>query len=236
MTTFTCKISRRGILDTIIGKNKLVRQEEWDLNSASVPRKIPGISHCTSLQVLYWWTLSCNITNCTQLKRWKCNVISNCCWPCQVGLLVSVSASRMVGRGFTSRPGHTKGHHKNGTNCLPALHACVRAGVCSAARLSKDRVVCGTVYGDMHLKDPLESIERVGYCIPVPDFYLVLQGLCCRKRTIMDWSINQSINQSEIVEKVFKSIKFETSEKIHPIDALIWNIYPKVLCRYGNWF
>ena len=31
--------------------------------------------------------------------------------------------------GFVSRPGHTKDHHKNGTNCLPALHACVRVGV-----------------------------------------------------------------------------------------------------------
>ena len=32
----------------------------------------------------------------------------------------SVSASRTVGREFASRPGHTKDHHKNGTNCLPA--------------------------------------------------------------------------------------------------------------------
>ena len=31
----------------------------------------------------------------------------------------------------------------------------------------KGRVVCGTVYGDMHLKDLLGSIVRVGYCIPV---------------------------------------------------------------------
>ena len=30
------------------------------------------------------------------------------------------------GRGFASRPGHTKDHPKNGTNCLPARHACVR--------------------------------------------------------------------------------------------------------------
>ena len=36
---------------------------------------------------------------------------------CSVG---TVSASRTVGREFTSRPGHTKDHHKNGTNCLPA--------------------------------------------------------------------------------------------------------------------
>ena len=31
-----------------------------------------------------------------------------------------VSASRTVGREFASRPGHTKDHHKIGTNCLPA--------------------------------------------------------------------------------------------------------------------
>ena len=34
-----------------------------------------------------------------------------------------VSASRTVGREFASRPGHTKDHHRNGTNCLPAWHA-----------------------------------------------------------------------------------------------------------------
>ena len=50
----------------------------------------------------------------------------------------------------------------------------------------KGRVVCGTVYGVMHLKDLLGSIIRVGYRIPVPDFYLVLHGLRCRKSTIMD--------------------------------------------------
>ena len=37
-------------------------------------------------------------------------------------------------------------------------------------------IVSGTVYGDMHLKD-LGSVARIGYCIPVPDFYLVLHGL-----------------------------------------------------------
>ena len=40
--------------------------------------------------------------------------------PCRDGLVVSVSASRTVGHEFASRPGHTKDHHKNGTNCLPA--------------------------------------------------------------------------------------------------------------------
>ena len=42
---------------------------------------------------------------------------------CRVDLVVSVSASHTVGREFASRPGHSKGHHKNGTNCLPAWHA-----------------------------------------------------------------------------------------------------------------
>ena len=43
----------------------------------------------------------------------------------------------------------------------------------------KGRVVCGTVYGEMHLKDLLGPFVRVGYRIPVPDFYLVLHGLRC---------------------------------------------------------
>ena len=38
----------------------------------------------------------------------------------------------------------------------------------------------------MHLKDLLGSFVRVGYRIPVPDFYLVLHGLRCQKSTIMD--------------------------------------------------
>ena len=49
-------------------------------------------------------------------------------------------------------------------------------------------VVCVTVYGDIHLKDLLGSIVRVGYCIPVPDFYLVLHGI---KKHYNEW-INQS--------------------------------------------
>ena len=43
--------------------------------------------------------------------------------PCRVGSVSSVSASHTVGREFASLPGHTKDHHKNGTNCLPAWHA-----------------------------------------------------------------------------------------------------------------
>ena len=37
--------------------------------------------------------------------------------------VVSISASHTVGRGFAPRPDHTKDHHKNCTNCLPAWHA-----------------------------------------------------------------------------------------------------------------
>ena len=42
--------------------------------------------------------------------------------PCQVGLVVSVSASHTV-VGSCPKPGHTKYHDKNGTNCLPAWNA-----------------------------------------------------------------------------------------------------------------
>ena len=38
----------------------------------------------------------------------------------------------------------------------------------------------------IHLKDFLGSIVRVGFCIPLLDFYLVLHDLRCRKGTIMD--------------------------------------------------
>ena len=41
--------------------------------------------------------------------------------PRRNGLVVSVSASRAVGRGFAPRPGHTKDHHNNGTYWPPAL-------------------------------------------------------------------------------------------------------------------
>ena len=46
----------------------------------------------------------------------------------RVGFVVNVSASHVVDRGFAPQPGHTKDHHKNGTNCLPAWYACVMIG------------------------------------------------------------------------------------------------------------
>ena len=48
---------------------------------------------------------------------------------CQVGLVISESASHEVGRGFAPRLGLTKDHYKNGTNCLHVWLACVRVGV-----------------------------------------------------------------------------------------------------------
>ena len=89
---------------------------------------------------------------------------------CRVGLVVSVSTSHTVGREFASVswPGHTKDHHKNGTNCLPAWHA-MRKGWSLAVQpdFLKGRVLCGTVNGDMHLKDLLVG-SRVSY--PSPGF------------------------------------------------------------------
>ena len=83
----------------------------------------------------------------------------------------SVSASRTVGREFASRPGYTTYQHKNGTNCLPAWHA-IRKGRSLTVQPDclKGRVVYGTVCGDMHFKDLMGSIVRVGYRIPVADF------------------------------------------------------------------
>ena len=48
--------------------------------------------------------------------------------PLTDGLVVSVSASHAVDRGFASQPGHTKDHN-NGINCLPAWHAGVKVEV-----------------------------------------------------------------------------------------------------------
>ena len=57
---------------------------------------------------------------------------------CRVGLVVSVSASRTVGREFASRAGHTKDHHKNGTHGTQ----CVTVGLTVQCDCLKGRVVC----------------------------------------------------------------------------------------------
>ena len=41
----------------------------------------------------------------------------------------SNGTANLTDLGFAPRPGHTKDHHKNGTNCLPAWHAGTRVGV-----------------------------------------------------------------------------------------------------------
>ena len=43
----------------------------------------------------------------------------------RVGLVVFCVATS---HGFAPQSGHTKDHHKNGTDCLRAWHACVRVG------------------------------------------------------------------------------------------------------------
>ena len=68
-----------------------------------------------------WALLSQSQSVCLSICITSINTIS--------GWFSSKCVSQMVGRGFTSPPGHTKDHHKNGTNCLPALHAWVRVGV-----------------------------------------------------------------------------------------------------------
>ena len=62
----------------------------------------------------YW------IPSCTEVLNIVLERKSNHIEQCRVGSVVSVSGSHTVGREFTSRPGHTKDHHKNGSNCLPA--------------------------------------------------------------------------------------------------------------------
>ena len=86
-----------------------------------------------------------------------------------------MSTAYAVGHGFASRLGHTKDHHKIGTNCLPAWHT----GVWQCNRCKRPGSVWN--YGDMHYKDTLGSIIRVGYYIPVLDFYLVLHDFDAKK-------------------------------------------------------
>ena len=108
--------------------------------------------------------------------------------PHRDGLVVSVPASHSVGHGFPSRPGHIKDHHENGTKCPPPPCLACRSLTVQPNYLN-GWLACGTVYGDMHCKDPLGSIVRVGYCFPVPDFYLVLQSCRWGKKHSNGWII-----------------------------------------------
>ena len=91
--------------------------------------------------------------------------------PCRVGSVGSVSASRTVGREFASRPGHTKDHHENGTNCPPppciGTHA---LGLEFAAQLSKrPGSVWNSLWGNALKRSPgIIRKSRVSY--PGPGF------------------------------------------------------------------
>ena len=52
------------------------------------------------------------------------------------------------------------------------------------------KMVCKTVYWDMHYKDLLGSIANVWYCIPAS---VVMHGLRCRIKYMIDKVINQTI-------------------------------------------
>ena len=83
---------------------------------------------------------------------------------CRVGSVGIVSASRTVGREFASWPGHTKDHHRNGTNTLPAWQ------FGSAARLSqRPGSVWNCLWGHALKRSPgIIRKSRVSY--PVPGF------------------------------------------------------------------
>ena len=94
----------------------------------------------------------------------------------------------LLGRSWVRVPaGSYQRPSKNYTNCFPAkAHMHWGRSLTVQPDCLKGQVVCGTVYADMHLKDLLGSFVRVGYRIPVPDFYLVLHGLRCHKSAIMN--------------------------------------------------
>ena len=86
--------------------------------------------------------------------------------PCRDGLVVSVTTSHAVGCGFAARSGHTQDHDGIRTAPFFARRLYGRS-LTVQPDCPRGRVVCGTVYRDMHFKDILGSI---GYCITVPDF------------------------------------------------------------------
>ena len=63
-----------------------------------------------------------------------------------------------------------KCHHKNGKNCLPQ-NAGIMIDIWQSNPTVKGWVMCGTVHGDMNLKNIVGSIVRVWYCILVPGLY-----------------------------------------------------------------
>ena len=130
--------------------------------------------------------------------------------------------------------GHTKDHHRNGTHCLPNWYACLRVGVFRVQPdCLKGRVLCENVYGDMHLKHLLVSIARVGYCISVPAFYLVLHGLRCRKSTLMDF-IHTCYYICPIFTKNLTTNRKRSFNTVKEIDIRM-RFCRKIFCETGPW-
>ena len=82
--------------------------------------------------------------------------------PRQVDLVLRVS-SHAVGHRFAPWSGHTKAHQKM-VQTVSLLGAHALEWEFNNAAIG--RVVCGNVYGNMHLKDLLGSIARLGYFNP----------------------------------------------------------------------
>ena len=83
--------------------------------------------------------------------------------------------------GFASRPGHTKDHHKNGTNCLLPWHAMYYArSLTVQPDCLKGRVVCGTVWGHALKRYPgINRKSRVLY--PGPGFLMCYMAFAAEK-------------------------------------------------------
>ena len=78
--------------------------------------------------------------------------------PRRVGLVVSLSASHAIDRSHVLVPAEsiTKDRHKMVQTASLRRHTCVRInGLTVQPDCLKGHVVCGTVYGDMRLKDLL---------------------------------------------------------------------------------
>ena len=76
----------------------------------------------------------------------------------------------------------------------------------------------------MRLKGILGSIARVRYYIPLPNFYLVLHGLRCRRSTLIDQSIiliqlSFSLTTHSLISTVDFRIKFSESRFQDPLSV-----------------
>ena len=78
-------------------------------------------------------------------------------------IVAEVLTSYAVGSGFAPQPVPENIIKIYGTNYLPAWNAGIGVGVWQCS-LFKGQVVCGTIFRDMHYKELLGSITRVGYC------------------------------------------------------------------------